>query len=330
MTKNLRLLGPGRIALATLVSLLIATSAYSAPSEENISGSTPVRTVPRSSLAQRSSARARVQPDTEAPDEPADTPAESLPEVVSAPRAAFPYAVRAGDTPASIASLFGVPLADLMRANHLREDSELRIAQTLRVPNPFLARERELSTEIDRLSAEKQAAEQRAQTAEGSVSALRSQIQDLNTSNSQYGHDLRMLPWWRTAMFCAAAIAALMFGIMMVALVQWWMLRSRFQAVAEMNESLRRLDIKYKAAVAKAELRLQELYGRRRRGIPDGQERPKIAEEAEIEQLNRRLAEVLEHYLRRLDRPTAKAGRARWRERLAGVGSPVEARSVRR
>jgi hypothetical protein len=97
-----------------------------------------------------------------------------------------------------------------------------------------------------------------------------------------------------------------------------------------MNESLRRLDFKYKAALAKAELRFQELYGRRRRGIHDEQERSKTPEEGEIEQLNRQLKEVLEHHLERLRPSRASVGRSRWRERLASIGAPMEARSMRR
>ena len=49
-----------------------------------------------------------------------------------------------------------------------------------------------------------------------------------------------------------------------------------------MNDSLRRLDYKDKAALAKAELRFQELYGRRRRGFQEGQELSKTPEELEI------------------------------------------------
>jgi len=246
------------------------------------------------------------------------------------PRAVFPYIVRQGDTPVGIAALFGVPVADLLKVNHLHEDSELMIGQTLRVPNPFLARQRELSSAVDRLTAEKQAAQQRAENIQESISGLRSQVQDLNVSNKQYRHDLRTLPWWRSAALFAASAATLMLGIMLVAVIQWLIARSRFRAVAEMNESLRRLDYKYRAALAKAELRFQELYGRRRRGIQEGQERPKTPEESEIEQLNRQLKEVLERHLQRLEPSSSNAGRARWRERLAGVGAPMEARSIRR
>jgi hypothetical protein len=117
---------------------------------------------------------------------------------------------------------------------------------------------------------------------------------------------------------------------MFLALVEWWLLRSNFRAVAEMNEALRRLDYRYRSALGKAELRLQELYGRRRRGLHDGQERPKLVEEAEIERLNRELKTVLERLLERLGPVGTGARRARWRVRIAGVGSPVEARSLRR
>src|SRR5207253_6651619 len=90
----------------------IAMPSHSAPLEENISGSAAGRTATGS----RSLGRTRVQPLAEAPDEGTtgdETP--SVPAVVSQPRASFPYAVRPGDTPASIALLFGVPLPDFMR-----------------------------------------------------------------------------------------------------------------------------------------------------------------------------------------------------------------------
>jgi LysM repeat protein len=246
------------------------------------------------------------------------------------PRPSFPYTIRPGDSLGSIAALFGVPVADLMRLNRLSEDSELIAGQQMRIPNPYLARERELTAEIDRLSMEKQAADDGAAKAAGTVTSLRGQLNDLTAENQSYGHDLHVLPWWRAAALMAAGAAVLMFGVMLLALIEWWILRNRFRAVAEMNESLRRLDYKYRAALAKAELRLQELYGRRRRGIQEGQERPKLPEEAEIEQLNRQLRDVLERHLKRLGPPGESARRARWRERITGIGSPVEARSLRR
>ena len=246
------------------------------------------------------------------------------------PRPNFPYTIRPGDSLGSIAALFGVPIVELMRLNRLNEDSELIAGRQMRIPNPYLARERELTAEIDRLSMEKQGALDRAAKVHDEAASLQSQVNDLTVENQNYGRDLRALPWWRGAALMATAGAILMFGGMLLALVEWWTLRSRLRAVAEMNESLRRLDYKYRAALAKAELRFQEIYGRRRRGVQEGQERPKLPEEAEIEQLNRQLKEVLERHLRRLGPPGESMRRARWRERIAGVGSPIEARSLRR
>src|ERR1700756_2344668 len=91
-----------------------------------------------------------------------------------------------------------------------------------------------------------------------------------------------------------------MFGVMLVPLFEWWRVRRRFVALAEMTDALGRLDYKYKAMLAKAELRLQQLYGRRRQGITEGQPRPKMPEEIEIERLNQELKEVLELHLHRM------------------------------
>jgi LysM repeat protein len=316
------------IVLGVLLGTSIATAVYCAPSEEDIGASAPVArsaaTVPNAPADDSQQPAGR--PIAE------NTGAESNASVglVSQPRPYFPYTIRSGDSLGLIAATFGVSVADLMRLNRLNEDSELNVGQIVRVPNPFLARERELSTEIDRLSTEKQQADNRIEQLEANGSTLRAQVRDLSGANHHYTHDLRMLPWWRWTAFMGATAAALMFGIMIVALIEWWILRSRFRGVAEMNESLRRLDFKYKAALAKAELRFQELYGRRRGSVQDSQERPKSPEELEIEMLNRQLKEVLERHLQRLGRVGDAARRARWRERLAGAGSPVEARSIRR
>jgi LysM repeat protein len=324
-----------------MLGMSAARLSYSNPSEENISGSSSLRTPrPRSGAGadqSRWSERSGDNPATEETNQ-GDTGDAGAPVPgsvssggsIRSPRGVFLYTIRPGDTPGGIAALFGVPLDELLKVNHLRQNSELMIGDTLRVPNPFLARERELSSEVDRLAAEKQAAEERWRNIQESLSGLRSKVQDLNASNKQYRHDLHVLPWWRAMALLAAGAATLMLGIMLFAVIQWIVARSRFRAVAEMNESLRRLDYKYKAALAKAELRFQELYGRRRRDIVEAQERAKTAEESEIEQLNRQLKEVLEHLLQRLEPASATAGRARWRERLAGIGAPMEARSIRR
>jgi hypothetical protein len=100
-----------------------------------------------------------------------------------------------------------------------------------------------------------------------------------------------------------------------------------------MTDALSRLDYKYKAMFAKAELRLQQLYGRRRGAITEGQPRPKMPEEIEIERLNDELKQILELHLQRLGARLPGARRRKgWREMFGGddVGSTVEARPYRR
>ncbi|MGH7878206.1 MAG: LysM peptidoglycan-binding domain-containing protein [Candidatus Binataceae bacterium] len=246
------------------------------------------------------------------------------------PRATFPYAIREGDTLGAIASRFGLSVADLTRVNHVSAETELDVGRVLRIPNPAIARERELTAEITRLERATEDAANRARTADRQLAAAGARVSDLQMFVSQARRDLRFLNWWRGAAYLFGGLAILTVGAMLLALIEWWLLRSRFRAVAEMNESLRRLDYRYRGALAKAELRLQELYGRRRRGLHDSQERPKLAEEAELERLNRELKALLERELERLGPPGAAARRARWRVRIAGIGSPAEARSLRR
>jgi LysM repeat protein len=264
------------------------------------------------------------------PDNESATQSEGAPLGTPQPRATFPYTIRSGDSLGSIAEEFGVDVAQLAHLNRMTEDTELMAGDTLKIPNPFLARERELNAEVDKLTLDKQAAEQKAEKVQSALESTRAQLDDLTTSNQQYVHNLRALPWWRTAAIGTAVAAVLMLGVMLAALMEWWILRGRFRAVAELNDSLRRLDFKYKSALAKAELRLQELYGRRRRGLKDGQERAQMPEEIEIDRLSHELKEILEHHLARLGPPSAISIRARGRELIGTIGSPVEARGARR
>jgi hypothetical protein len=140
---------------------------------------------------------------------------------------------------------------------------------------------------------------------------------------------MRMLPWWRDAVYSAVIFSLLLLGVAALGVLEWFLLRRRFIAAADMNESLRRLDQRYRALLAKAELRMQELYGRRRRGISEDHERPRLPEEADLERLDQQLHDVLEHHLKQLGGPVRPRRRARWDEEF-GVASPVEARTARR
>ncbi len=257
-------------------------------------------------------------------------PAAPAPAPVHRHPGEFSYTVRAGDSLGSIASTFGIQVSDIARANHISEDAMLMVGRTLRIPNPFAARMRELSADNQKLSDELSAARSRADDAVAAAGTLKTQVQQLTTTNQEQGHELRMLPWWRGAVYSAAIVALLMLGVTALAILEWFLLRRRFVALAEMNDALRRLDQRYKALFAKAELRMQELYGRRRRGMAEDQERPKIPEEAQIELLDEQLRDVLAHHLERLGGRTRARQRGRWREDFGTVASPVEARPGRR
>jgi hypothetical protein len=130
-------------------------------------------------------------------------------------------------------------------------------------------------------------------------------------------------------MAVAAVVAAvLMFGVMMVTAFEWWRMRRRYVALADLSDSLGRLDQKYKILLAKAELRIQQIYGRRRGAIAEGQPRPKLPEEIELEHLNAELKEVLEHQLERMGARPGSTRRNLWRDLFGSLSSPAE--SMRR
>jgi LysM repeat protein len=324
--------------IAAGLVLLLLCPANAAPIEEDIAQSPPARHV-----------KARPQPSAEAPedtspgsstssDEGAEQPPQGATDRPDATPATttlaahkfFPYTMRSCDTLETIADIFGVQVADITRANRHIADGDLMAGDTIRIPNPFVTREAELNGEVERLSIDKQEAERKADQAANVLASSQSQLEATAATNAHYEHDLHSLPWWRAAAWAAAIAGVVMFGMMLAALIEWWNLRSRYRAVAEMNDSLRRLDYRYRIALAKAELRLQELYGRRRRGIEDGQERAKIPEEIEIEQLDLQIKEILESYLERLGPPNNRASRARLDELIGAVGAPIEARTARR
>jgi LysM repeat protein len=324
------------IAFSLTILLAMRQMALATPTEEDLppvaSGhaSSPDASTPDAANSDQSDDTPRASgSDAQAPSDPSSQSGQTNPQ---RPHNYFPYTIRPGDTPQSIANIFGIETTELTRINHITDDTGLIVGHTLRIPNPYLARMRDLEGQIDRLTADRAQIDQDANSAKNQLSAARDQVRDLTASNRELGRQVVVLPWWRTATYMSGAAAVLMFGVMIVALIEWLNLRGRFRAVAEMNEALRRLDYRYRTTVAKAELRLQELYGRRRRGLEDGQDRPRIAEDAELERLHQQLKEILEAHLARLGPPGERARRARWRELIGGIGAPAEAeaRSARR
>ncbi|MEA2680756.1 MAG: hypothetical protein QOK03_2478, partial [Candidatus Binataceae bacterium] len=239
----------------------------------------------------------------------------------------------AGDTLGSIAQMFGVIPDDIARANKIHPEDELMVDEVLKIPHPFTGEVDNLRSQVETLSAQEQSAQRKADSAEEKISSLQAKAQELTGDNQELQTGVKLLPWWRATAVSLGILAIFMFGVMIVTLFEWWRVRRRFVALAEMTDALSRLDYKYKAMIAKAELRLQQLYGRRRGGITEGQPRPKMPEEIEIERLNEELKNILELHLQRLGaRLPGSRRRKGWRELFGGsdVNSAVEARSIRR
>jgi LysM repeat protein len=241
----------------------------------------------------------------------------------------IPYTVRAGDTVGAIASMFGITPEALARANRMHVDDELQIDEVLKVPHPFTTEVETLKSQVEQLSVQQQTAVQKADAAEEQVKSLQSQVQELTGDNQELQSGVKLLPWWRATAVSLGLLALLMVCVVLVAMFEWWRIRRRFVALASMTDALSRLDYKYKAMFAKAELRLQQLYGRRRGGIPEGQPRPRMPEEMEIERLNEELKQILEVHLQRMGARLPGSRRKGWREVLGSgdVGSTVEAPS---
>lgn len=315
------------LLLATVIVSGICLTASSLLAQDE-SGTLTEEPIPASSAPSRVRAADTVQaPAAEAAPAPAPMRA---PAAVQHHSGSFYYTIRPGDSLGSLAATFGIHVSDIARANRIAPNAVLMVGQALRIPNPFAARMRELRAENEKLSTNLAAAHSHADTAVATRDKLKTQVAQLTATSHELEQEVRTLPWWRGAVYTSAIIALLMLGVATLAIIEWFVLRGRFVAVADMNDSLRRLDQRYRTLLAKAELRMQELYGRRRGGLNDGQERPKIPEEAGIVALDQQLSEVLEHHLEQLGGPMRPRRRRRWREDFSGVTPPVEARTARR
>ena len=251
----------------------------------------------------------------------------------SKPHKFFPYTVRPGDSLGSIAQYFGIPTAELARVNKFHEDEELQAGDTLKIPNPFEAAQRALEVQVQQLTDQNHTIQQKAQQADAQVTSLTSSNSELAAQNATLKESVKVLPWWRATALAVGAAALLMLGVTALTLFEWWMLRRRFLALSDLAMSLSRLDVKYKETIAKAELRMQQLYGRRRpAGAPEnllgGMKTP---DEIEVERLSHELRETLERHLEQLGvRGRAGIG-ARWRNVLGSNEEPApEPRPYRR
>jgi len=261
-------------------------------------------------------------------DQPAD---ESAPKPVK-PANTIPYTVRPGDSVGLIAQMFGVTPEEVAHANRIHVDDELQVDEVLKIPHPFTTEVSNLKSQVETLSAQLQAAEQKSDSGQEQLKSLQAQVQQLTSDNQDLQSTTKILPWWKATAISLGIVALIMFGAMLLTMFEWWRMRRRFMALAAMTDALSRLDYKYKAMFAKAELRLQQLYGRRRGVITEGQPRPRMPEEVEIERLNEELKQILELHLQRMGAKLPGGRRKGWRDLLGGgdVGSTVEARSYRR
>ncbi len=267
--------------------------------------------------------------ETERPGQASASPKPAEPKPAE-PSADFLYTIRPGDTLSSIAALFRIETSDLMHLNRLTPDSVLQVGQQIRIPNPFAAQVRELSQKVRDLSQRLEGAQNEIATLDRELKTIKARDRELLAINRELRYDVRILPWWRTATLTAATVSALMLIVTLIALFEWSRLRKRFIAVVEANESLRRLDQKYRLLLAKAELRLQQIYGRRRPLQLDSPEAGKLPEEFELERYNQELKQVLEAELMRLGVvPTKNSRRSRIREIFSSVGAPPAARMGR-
>ncbi len=354
------------LAILTLAALIIgACVAFAAPAEfserdlsappKRIGATKPSKAVVRSakpleatSYSEESGAAAQDDNDEDAPEdtnaaEPA--PAPGLPPALSRAPAQdsapgqtgtpvqsggdLSYVIHEGDSVGALSSMFHMPAADIFRRNHLTPESTLHVGQVLHIPNPYAAQVRELQAQIEVLSAREQDQERKLQDANTREGAYNARVVELVGIKRALEHDVMTLPWWRRATTFAVTLAIVMFGIAAVSLFQWFLVRRRFVGVALANERLSRLDQRYRNLLARSELRLQQLYGRRRAPV---ERQSKSPDDFEMERLNRELKDVLEQQMAQLGVQIHTTGRrSRFREWLANLGSrPVAVRSDRR
>ncbi len=332
MARGAQRLGLTGLTAGGVLLLLLAVQLQAEPpvlTEENLS---PAQRAPSAAgsthqPAARAAGAVGAKPETN--QQPGNI--EQNPSASAQSAADFSYAVRTGDSLSSIGALFHVETAELMRLNHVNPETVLKVGQPLRIPNPFAAQVGELTQKVGDLSRQLEQARSKIGTLEKEVHATDARNAELVALNRALQRDVRVLPWWRTAATSAGAAAAVMLIVMLLTVLEWRRLRARVFALVEANESLRRLDHKYRLLLAKAELRLQQIYGRRRGAELEGPEAGKTPEEFEIEQCSQELKQVLEAELVRLGlAPPGNYKRSRVREILAGSSTPAAARWSRR
>jgi len=321
-----------RVALLLLLTVSIAAPALAQDTSSSAAPAHPaeVTTPPLSVLSAPAGSIARPAPVAAAPREVEDTSVSSATAASTSDAKAakshkfFPYSVRPGDTLGTIAQFFNMPVADLARINKLHEDDDLDVGQLLKIPNPFEASNRTLSVQVEQLSEQTRTAQAKIDQAQAQATSLSNSNAELTGQNATLKESVKALPWWRGTALAVGGAALLMLGVTALTLFEWWMLRRRFLALSNLAMSLSRLDVKYKETIAKAELRMQQLYGRRRpAGAPENLlGGMKTADEIEVERLSHELRATLERHLEQLGVRGRRTIGAKWREVLGGEEEP--------
>jgi len=87
-----------------------------------------------------------------------------------------------------------VTTADLARINKLHEDDELEEGQALKIPNPFEASQRSLEAQVEQLSEQTRANEQKIEQAQSQVAALTNSNSELTAQNATLKESVKVLP----------------------------------------------------------------------------------------------------------------------------------------
>jgi len=321
-----------RVTLLRLIAILVAVPAMAQETSPSAAMPPPSDTSgPPLSVRSAESSLASPAPASTAPREAEGTSEASSATAASASESKaykshkfFPYSVRSGDTLGTVAQFFNISVPDLARINKIHEDDELEVGETLKIPNPFEASNRVLTVQVEQLSEETRAAQSKIDQTQAQLASLTNSNTDLTAQNVTLKEAVKVLPWWRGTALAVGGAALLMLGVTALTLFEWWMLRRRFLALSDLAMSLSRLDVKYKETIAKAELRMQQLYGRRRpAGAPEnllgGMKTP---DEIEVERLSHELRATLERHLEQLGVRGRRTIGGRWREMLGGEEEP--------
>src|SRR5262245_33093449 len=219
----------------------------------------------------------------------------------SVPETVLEYKIHRGETLEDIARLFGLPIEELARVNHISDPTRLQIDQPVRIPNVFARQVTQLQEEQTQLRKDKEQLEQQIRQQQDLFAAKETEFHKLEGEKVALAEELAAVRQWKRM---AQVLAGLLLGVFI------WGLRSHKErarqdraltVLSQENTALTTAKEKYRQAVAHLELRYQKLFNSR------GQVPEKVASEG-VTLIARSFAEgsaQLEHLLAKM-----QAGRA--------------------